>query len=370
VSEHLSDEELARFLRESAEGSAAQQVPKEPSARARMVTARLREQDARGEMPPGWRTVTDLGPYRNRAARRRRVKAALAGLVVFALAVLALNPSLLPGYPWGDDAGTGSDAARVLPAETAAPTGAPGAVRGKPTLQDPFAGSPAASWQEGAASIVMPPAEATGVFSKQQVERALEQTRTLLVDANITPASLRGAQPKAALGVLDPRQPELLDDLRATLRHPGEKNNPLLLFSRFDPEETRVVGDRVRVRGRTTVEEGERGAVAITADYTFVYPVTRAAEGSTEVTRAVVRRVLKLEVPDPERIVATPGKLMITRYDSEWSNVGCGVTDGWAHPEFPSDRREAAPSDGATVDPYDRSGAVGAGGECGVLSRI
>ncbi|WP_448316298.1 hypothetical protein, partial [Streptomyces sp. CO7] len=247
---------------------------------------------------------------------------------------------------------------------------APGAAPGAATLEDPFAGSPAARWEEGAESIVMPPAKATGVFSRHQVERALEGTRTLLVDANVAPATLRGARPKAALGVLDPLQPELLEDLRRSLRDPGEEDDPLLVFSRFDPDEVRVVGDRVRVRGRTTLEEGERGALSITADYTFVYPVTRAGEGSTEVTRAVVRRVLKLEMPDPERIVATPGKLMIKRYDSEWSNGGCGAPDGWAHPEFPSDPHEAAPSATATVDPYDRSGAVGAGGECGVLSRI
>ncbi|MFE5207059.1 hypothetical protein [Streptomyces sp. NPDC056600] len=369
MSEHLSDEELARFLRESAEGTAAG-APKEPTARARMVTARLREQEARGELPQGWRTPTDLGRYRRRAARHRRVKAALAGVVVLGLAVLALNPSLLPGYPWGDQGTDATATARRLPAETAAPTAAPGAAPGAATLEDPFAGSPAARWQEGAQSIVMPPAEATGVFSRQQVGRALEGTRTLLVDANIAPATLRGAAPKAALGVLDPLQPKLLEDLRRSLSDPGEDDNPLLVFSRFDPDESRVVGDRVRARGRTTLEEGERGALSITADYTFVYPVTRADEGSTEVTRAVVRRVLKLEMPDPDRIVATPGKLMVERYDSEWSNGGCGAADGWAHPEFPSDPHEAAPSDGATVDPYDRSGAVGGGGECGVFSRI
>jgi hypothetical protein len=367
--DHLSDEELARFLRESAEGAPAD-APREPSARARMVTARLREQEARGEVPQGWRTGPDLDRHRQRAAGRRRVRAALAGVVVFGLAVLALNPSLLPGHPWdGPGAGTSSTAG-TLPPETSAPTAAPGAEPGTATMEDPFAGSPAASWQEGPDGIVTPRAEAVGVFSEQQVRQALEQTRTLLVDANISPATLRGAEPADALGVLDPRQPKLLHDLEASLRAPGKDSDPLLLFSRFDPQETRVVGDRVRVRGRTTLEEGERGALVVTADYTFVYPVRRAAGDSGEVTRSVVRRVLKLEMPDPERVVATPGKLMIKRYDSEWSNAGCGTADGWAHPEFPSDRREGVPSGGPSVDPYDRVGAVGAGGECGVFSRI
>ncbi|MGW0605218.1 hypothetical protein [Streptomyces sp. NPDC002640] len=369
MSEHLSDEELARFLRESAEGIAGE-APKEPSARARMVTARLREQEARGELPQGWRTApTGPDAYRRRAGRRRRVKAALGGLVVAGLVVLALNPSLLPGHPWGDDGGTAASAG-TLPPGTAAPSTAPGAVAGRPTLDDPFAGSPAASWAEGAEGIVMPKPRAIGVFSEQQVGQALERTRTLLVDANLDPATLRGEDPAAALGVLDPRQPELLDDLRASLRAPDEEHDPLTLFSRFDPEEVRVVGDRVRTRGRTTVGEGADGAVAVTADYTFVYPVTRAAKGSTEVTRAVVRRVLELEMPDPSRYRTTAGRLMIKKYSSEWSNSGCEVTDGWAHPEFASDLTGRGPAGGPTVDPYDRTGPVGEDDACGVYDRI
>jgi hypothetical protein len=366
MSESLSDEELARFLRESAEGAFGE-APKEPSARARMVTARLREQDALGEVPPCWRTAPDLGRYRARAARRRRLKAAAAGLVVAGLAVLALNPSLLPGHPWSGDGGRGTPvAAGQLPAGTAAPSAAPGT----PTLDDPFAGSPAASWAEGAKGIEMPEAKAVGVFSVQQVEQALKDARTLLVDANVAPATLRGAHPEAALGVLDPKQPDLLDDLTTALRKPSEKHDPLNFFSRFDPERIRVVGDQVRTRGRTTLKEGKDGAVGIKADYTFVYPVTRAGEGSTEVTRAVVRRVVELEMPDPARYLVTPGKLTVVRYRSEWANSGCEASDGWVHPEFDSDAQREAPSGGPTVDPYDRSGAVRSGGECGVLSRI
>ncbi|NEB75426.1 hypothetical protein G3I40_09340, partial [Streptomyces sp. SID14478] len=47
----ISDDEWERFQRESAEG--VREAPKEPSARARMVTRRLREEAA---PPPGWRT--------------------------------------------------------------------------------------------------------------------------------------------------------------------------------------------------------------------------------------------------------------------------------------------------------------------------
>lgn len=57
----LSDEEWARFM-EQAQADAGR-APREPSARARMVTARL--QGESGE-PPGWRT----GPaWREREGR-------------------------------------------------------------------------------------------------------------------------------------------------------------------------------------------------------------------------------------------------------------------------------------------------------------
>lgn len=52
----LSDEDWERFLQESEDG--VRDAPKEPSARARMVTRRLQEEDARPEpwrshQPPG-----------------------------------------------------------------------------------------------------------------------------------------------------------------------------------------------------------------------------------------------------------------------------------------------------------------------------
>ncbi|MBO7941501.1 hypothetical protein JTP77_037225, partial [Streptomyces sp. S9] len=67
--------------------------------------------------------------------------------------------------------------------------------------------------------------------------KALELTRKLLIAANLDPKTLRGERPTAALSVLDPKQPELLDRLNASLRAPNKTDDPLLMFSRFDPDE-------------------------------------------------------------------------------------------------------------------------------------
>ncbi|MFM9797358.1 hypothetical protein ACKI1M_48725, partial [Streptomyces turgidiscabies] len=86
--------------------------------------------------------------------------------------------------PFGS--GQPKDETVSLPAETAAPTAAPGpASEEVPTIDRPFAGSPAAGWGDGEAGIVLPAAKAVGTVSKEQVAQALELTKKLLVGANL-----------------------------------------------------------------------------------------------------------------------------------------------------------------------------------------
>ncbi|MFF3285964.1 hypothetical protein [Streptomyces sp. NPDC003023] len=101
----IPDEEWARFQSES-EGPARLAAPKEPSARARMVTERLRladEEAARQQgrvrrltrrgrpvqaRPDGWRAWPD----RQAPKRRSRVRGFLWVGVVIVLVLLAMNP--------------------------------------------------------------------------------------------------------------------------------------------------------------------------------------------------------------------------------------------------------------------------------------
>ncbi|MFD1663370.1 hypothetical protein ACFSL4_35710, partial [Streptomyces caeni] len=103
-------------------------APKEPSARARMVTERLqkmgeeaappsgkggkagrrwgRKGDERTEpapawQPEGWRTGPAWREMDGRAARRRRLWGILGVPVAAALAAVAVKPSLIPGDPFG-----------------------------------------------------------------------------------------------------------------------------------------------------------------------------------------------------------------------------------------------------------------------------
>jgi hypothetical protein len=378
----IPDDVWEQFTRDT-ERDIRSSAPKEPSARARMVTERLREQDARGETPPGWRTGPAMGvpPGRaksrawgkemnGRAARRRRLWAFIGVPLAAAVALVALKPSLLPGDPFGTGE-SGAAEASPLPDETAAPTAAPGASDPEtPTLDRPFAGSPAERWADGEAGIVLPEAKAVGAVSEGRVEEALKLTKKLLVGANLDPKVVRGARPTAALSVLDPKQPELLDDLDTGLRSPSDKHDPVTLFSRFDPDEVRPAGDVIKTRGRMTFKKGTQGGVAVRADYTFVYPVVRA-DGPTEVARTIVRRVLDVELADPGRYEVTPGRLLLMNYDQEIGNSSCFVDDGYLHPEFPSSRSAGPDPSGPATDPYDRSRELerGDGGDCGTVTR-
>ncbi|MDC0765822.1 hypothetical protein [Streptomyces sp. HD] len=363
----ISDEEWEKFVQDAERDQAS--APKEPSARARMVTERLRRQDALGEQPPGWRTRPAGQQANGRAVRRRRVWSVLGVLLAVAVAVIALKPSAaLSWLPGGPD--TDAPSASPLSAETGRPTSAPTDVAGQPTRKQPFAGSPAERWAAGADAIEVPKAKAVGGVPAARIETALSLTKKFLVASNLDRDVLYGAEPKTALTLLDPMAEEYVTRLREGLRHPTVENDPKWKFTRFDPDEIELVGTEVKVRGRMTVEpDGERGRPLIRADYTFVYPVARG-DGGDEVTRVIVRRVVEVAVADPAKYRTTDGRIWVRELSSEIGNDLCRQGDGFIHPRFRADIQAAPEPSGDVVDPYDRSrGLSGAGKECGTLSR-
>ncbi|MEU6356169.1 hypothetical protein ABZ896_43830 [Streptomyces sp. NPDC047072] len=360
----IPDDVWEQFARDT-ERDIRNSAPKEPSARAREVAERLRRQDERGERPEGWRSP----PTRQRKSRRG-LWGALGVALAIVVAVVAVKPSLVPGDLFGG--GSAEADASPLPLETAAPTAAPSAEASQiPTLDDPFAGSPAKRWADGAAGIVVPKAKAVGGQSEAKVAQALELTRKLLVESNLDPQTLRGARPTAALDVLDPLQKDVRGLLETALRKPDKDHDPLWMFSRFDPAEVRPVGDVVKTRGRMTFKAGDHASVEVHADYTFVYPVVQT-NGSTEVTRTIIRRVLDVEISDPAKYQVTPGKLTVVKWDQDINNSACDVYDGYLHPSFASAESEGPDPTGPTTDPYDRSETLDPNRDeaCGTVSRV
>ncbi|MFF3959617.1 hypothetical protein ACFYY1_41575 [Streptomyces sp. NPDC001890] len=362
----MSDEEWERFLHESVTGAAG--APVEPSARAREVERRLPE---RSGQPEGWRTYSPARP-------RRRTGWYVTGLVtVLALLVVALFPQQVVGWFGGDDGG--QDGAPMA-AESERPREAPDAERElRPTLAEPFRGSPAARWADGAAGITVPPARATGWMDAAQVERALWQSRDFLAAAGLNSRVLRGKRPTKAIALLNPHQKDVQEYLRTALSStaPTGGTDPLLLFSRFRPEQTRLVGDVVKTRGRLTYREGKQGAVEVTADVTFVYPVTPAGDNGrdAEIVRTIVRRQVVMNWDDPAKVITEPGTMSLVSYALDMTNGGCSAPTGYFVPPFGTADEQSA--DGARrVDPYDRSkpidtsnGTTATGNSCATATR-
>ncbi|NED12642.1 hypothetical protein [Streptomyces sp. SID9124] len=319
----IPDEEWERFLREAEAGSPG--APEEPSARARMVAQRLRDEPG---PPRGWRTHE---PPRRRAGKARYV---VGLLVVVALLFVALDPGRVTGWLGFDDGG-----------------GSTAAASGQPSLDDPFKGSPAEHWAAGTAGITMPSARATGWMSEKQVSEALDSSLAFLSDSSLDPAVLRGERPVKAIAALNPKQADVQEYLAKAFDAP-DRENPLTLFSRFDPSYARLAGDVIKTRGGITYREGESGAVEVTADVTFVYPVVRAAGDSDEVARTIARREIVMSWDDPAKVLIEPGTFSLKSYRVDSANGGCSNTTGYFRPEF---AKERGPSDdGTKVDPYER----------------
>ncbi len=351
----VPDEEWERFLQDSMTG--VSDAPREPSARARGVAKRLREEQVDAG---GWRSYSPARPSRKKGWYVVGVLASAALLIV------ALAPGRIVG--WLSDT---NRAEEPIAAETERPTQAPPAESARqPTLDEPFRGSPAARWATGTGGITVPEAKATGWMSRVQVERALKQTRDFLAAANLDPVALQGGHPKKAIALINPHQQDVQDFLKTAFREPGSQNDPLLLFSRFDTTQVRLVGDVVKTRGRITYREGERGALQVASDVTYVYPVV-SAEGGSEVVRTIVRREVVLSWDDPSKVITEPGTFSLVSYKVHMTNGGCGASTGYLTPPFATG--EAATGAVPEVDPYDRSTSMSeqaaSDDECGTATR-
>ncbi|CAM5273394.1 hypothetical protein [Streptomyces narbonensis] len=351
----VPDEVWEEFLRTAGDG--AGDAPKEPSARAREVAGRLRAEPAE---PTPWRAHAPARP------RRRKGWYVAGFLASVALLVVAVDPGGVVG--WSDGMGA---TAEPLAQESERPQEAPAdEPAGRATLDDPFRGSPAARWANGTAGITVPAAEATGWMTKAEVQQALARTRDFLAASNLDRTVLRGGRPQKAIALLNPDQEDVGTFVSTALSAPDEDNDPLLLFSRFDPAQARLVGDVVKTRGRITFREGKRGALEVTADVTYVYPVAPAG-GGDEVRRTIVRRETVASWDDPEKVITKKGTFTLLSYKTSMTNGGCGETTGYFRPEF-GGGSDTVTDKSRAVDPYDRSKAMGKGTDvdgCGTATR-
>ncbi|MFE7560346.1 hypothetical protein [Kitasatospora sp. NPDC057500] len=400
---------------------------KEQTGRTRMLAAQWRHTPPVD--PGGRRSVNDgpapkkrfarkarpVDPWGNRRPRRSlEWRTPLFVLLAVALVLAALNVDGLRDWystRFGDgSAGTAtSTPVPTVAPETARPTGAPSAAaEQRPTVDHPWAGSPAEGWPTGI--TVFEPKEAPGaigVFTAEEVAEQVELVKEYLAAANLDPAVVAGGRPAAALAMLDAEEQ---NSAVKALAKPSVETDPTYWFTRFDPAEAIPVDGTVKLQGMITVEgDGEKG-VLVHTDFTFVYALrpgpeaaARAASprpkptqgggsggaggtakpvgwtvpaadvaGDTWTARTVVRKVETFRFYDPKRYDVIPKKLNLSSR-SEIGNSACDVYDGYLHPQFDQfaavDGPEPSPS-GTASDPYDRSKDLPADDdECGTVTR-
>lgn len=298
-----------------------------------------------------------------RSERRRRLrKIVLTGAVLAALLTAVLVYSRL--------AWRSREAAGRMDQAPGNSAQAPGAAPAF-TIADPFAGTPAQGFGNGAAAIRVPRARAVTGYSAAQVAAAYRTVKRLLVTQNLDPRTLRGGRPEAFARLLVPQQRRFfLRRLGNTgLARAGYERSTRTWVTSFAPRSTAFVGDVIKVHGRMSASAATnsgRPVLRVHADYLFVYPVERPGLPWTRM-RIVARQFLNVDFArwdDP----SGPLEPWLQTILGSPAGARCDTNDGFVHPEFPSSRPDRVRPSGAPIDPYDQHAAPPHHGGCGATT--
>jgi hypothetical protein len=227
-----------------------------------------------------------------------------------------------------------------------------------PGPANPFAGSPAAAYANGADGVTPPAATAMGGFSPTYVRAALTSAKRLVEAAGLDHATLLGGTPRAFATALDPQdRKDFLDHLSD--RTYSTRNEVATMV----PGSAELVGGIIKVHGTMTItpakREGQRG-LDVKVDYLFVYPIQRPRQSST-----LLRLVARLT---GTQFYFQQGGHARTWLEDDWGTSAtparCDTHDGFIHPDFDSTTPDTAQPSGPPLDPYDQSRPDPTGGEC------
>lgn len=324
---------------------------KEPSAaeRARQAkAAKKRSQQPKKRVDSGSRLA---------ASRARRSRTTSAAITVAVVAVLIGVSVGLSRLHLGANSTAKPDNTPVTNGSTVAPL--PRITPPPFTVSDPFAGTPAEDYADGAAGIVVPRAHAVGSYSATQVRAAYATVRKLLIAGHLNATVLAGGSPTAFARLLIPTERSWFDrnlDKQGLDRHGYIRSSRAWLTS-FDPGTTALVGTVIKVHGFMTATAGrsrQTPVLIISANYLFVYPVQQAGGQPSGRMRIVARTDLTVQFAtwnDPGGslepwLASAPGGP---------AGILCGINDGFVHPAFPGGPPSPVKPTGKPIDPYDLS---------------
>jgi hypothetical protein len=222
---------------------------------------------------------------------------------------------------------------------------------------DPFSGTPADHWADGAAGIVLPAARPVGPFTTSQVEFAYQTTRKMLIAADLDKQTLFGGAPTAFADLLtNSDRTWFLDGLN--LKGTDKSGTPLSTRAdvvSFAPGSTQLIGRNIKVHGTMIAQATNDGSslLDIHVDYLFTY-AAEPPHHPEDWMRLVSEEAWIVSFGDWQG-AATPFEPWFSiDGDDGVAGNSCGNKDGFVHPDWPSNR-QAEPSvsaSGTSVDPY------------------
>jgi hypothetical protein len=239
------------------------------------------------------------------------------------------------------------------------------------TPADPFAGTPAEQWADGESGIVLPSAKPVGSFTSAQVEKAYQTTRELLIAANLNQQTLLGGAPNAYADLLVKQQrAEFLADLnKKGVNSGGYPLSTRKWVASFYPGSAEFIGSTIKVHGAMsaqTAHESGGTVLAVEVNYTFVYAVEPPGDPS-DWMRVLDHQYGSFDFAQWD----DPGGPLEPWDQTIIGNAGiqCGTTDGYIHPDYPSERTATPAESGPVINPYAQSTSIpGGGAVCGRTS--
>lgn len=366
-----SEDRIDSELRSIMEGSGGEARFREPSARERDKLAK----DARAQRARDEKRLAQLRKETRKQARKadKRARKAqrkaggrrrhrdmvwgwgaviLLGAAVLAYSRFAHSPAASAGGVNDTQVVTNGAVPPVTPVST---TPAVSPLTGSGPPSDPFQGTPADTWADGTAGIVIPAAKPAGRYSASQVGYAYETTRKLLLAAALDKQTLSGGAPTAFADLLTPQQrTEFVSHLdKIGVDNKGNTLSTRGLIISFAPDTTKLIGSVIKVHGTMTAHPAtdSRGTpvLRVEVDYRIAYAVEPPREPA-----------------DWMRIVAEfDGTVDFGNWAGAdtafqpWWNVGagvagarCGTRDGYVHPAYPTGPPESVKPSGRPIDPY------------------
>jgi hypothetical protein len=134
-------------------------------------------------------------------------------------------------------------------------------------LTHPFANTPAATWQEGAAGFTVAPATKVGAFSASQVTDAFDQVEKAVTAAHLDRQMLEVHDSSTLLSLLAPNEAKFLKGLLNKPDKTEADGYVTLLADRFH-----LLPSNPRLEGRLTALPGAgSGELTIHAEYVIAY---------------------------------------------------------------------------------------------------